>query len=309
MSAKKIIIKILPWAVVALVVYFFSKSLSKNYHNLGDIDVSFNIFAAVGILLFTLAVITSGILWSKLLSRLVDKKISLKDGIRVHSASWVLKYVPGQVGSLINKLTWGAKNDISKKTITTSFLYENVLTVFASIVLSIPVVWIFKDVLGDGLSMMIPLAVVIPLFVILYKPLFYKLLNLGMSILKRKPFKSSDFLPTKDILLYTIGYLIPRVLNGIGFVFIASSFLDIQPYMYLGLGATFILASVVGLLAVFVPGGIGVREAVIVLFASMYMPVEQAIVLSLLARVYAIFADVGVAIVYIIFNKGRIKQS
>lgn len=309
MSIKKIIFKILPWAIVAVVAYFFWKSLSKNYHKLGEVDISFNIQAVIGILLFTAAVVVSGMLWSRLLSRLASKPVSYRQGIRVHSASWVLKYVPGQVGSLINKLTWGVKNDISKKTITTSFLYENVLTVFASIIVSIPVVWIFKDVLGDGLSMLIPLAVVIPLFVILYKPLFYKLLNFGMSILKRKPFKSSDFLPTKNILLYTIGYLAPRVLNGIGFVFIAISFLDIEPSMYLGLGATFVLASVVGLLAVFVPGGIGVREAVIVLLASMYLPVEQAIVLSLLARLYAIFADVGVAIVYLIFNKGRIKQS
>jgi uncharacterized membrane protein YbhN (UPF0104 family) len=78
--------------------------------------------------------------------------------------------------------------------------------------------------------------------------------------------------------------------------------------MYVGLAAMYIFASVVGLLAIFVPGGIGIREAVIVAFASVYFPIEQAIVLSLVARLYATIADLGVGGVYLILNKGRIQQ-
>ncbi len=130
-----------------------------------------------------------------------------------------------------------------------------------------------------------------------------------MKLTKRKPFSHADFLTTKTLALYQAGYLIPRLLNGIGFVFIVGSLVPVDSSMYIGLAATYILASIVGLLAVFVPGGLGVREAVIVAFLSVYIPVEQAIVIALITRVYATISDLGVAGIYLILNKGRITQS
>jgi glycosyltransferase 2 family protein len=97
-------------------------------------------------------------------------------------------------------------------------------------------------------------------------------------------------------------------LNGAGFVLIVSSMMTISPDMYIGLGATYILASIIGLLAIFVPGGLGVREAIIVLVLSVYFPVEQAIIVALVARFYATISDLGVGLVYLILNKGKIKQ-
>lgn len=95
----------------------------------------------------------------------------------------------------------------------------------------------------------------------------------------------------------------PRVLIGAGFVFIAMSVVDVDPSMYLGLGATYILAGIIGILALFVPSGIGVREGVIILFASAYFPVETATLIALLARFYATVADVILALLYGILSR------
>lgn len=308
MSSKKILFSLLPWILVAIIAYFFGKTLADNLDKLNDVSFTVDVWAVLGTLLLTLAVVVSGFLWATLLSTLSGKPVSLKEGARIHAASWLLKYVPGQVGSLLNKLAWGTKRGFSKKTITTSFLYENILTVFASVLVALPAVLLFKDHLGSELTLLLPLLVVIPMLVILYRPFFYGVLNKVFSLLGKKPFAESDFLSGKALLKYQLGYLVPRILNGVGFVFIAASLLPVEPHMYLGLAAAFVLASVVGLLAVFVPGGLGVREAIIVLLVSVYFPVEQAIILSIVARLYATVADIGVALVYIILNKGRIKQ-
>jgi len=308
MNVRALASRLLPWVVVAAIGWFFYNSLMQNWENVKNIDLSFNTGVALGTAFFVLAVVGSGVLWGNMLSSLSGVKISVSDAIRIHCASWVLKYIPGQVGSYLNKLSWSTKKGIAKKTVSTSFIYENVLMVFAGALLSIPVIVLFRDIIGDQFTLLIPLLVLIPMAIVLYKPVFYRLLNVLFKLIKKKPFRDSDFLSTKDLLMYQAGYLLPRLCNGVGFVLIVGAIFPIDSSMYIGLGATYILASIIGLLAIFVPGGLGVREAIIVLFLSVYFPVEQAIIISLIARFYATLSDIGVAVIYLVLNKGKLRQ-
>lgn len=43
----------------------------------------------------------------------------------MQSASWLLKYVPGQVGAVVNKAVWAAKKRISRVLVIVTFVYEN----------------------------------------------------------------------------------------------------------------------------------------------------------------------------------------
>jgi uncharacterized membrane protein YbhN (UPF0104 family) len=81
-----------------------------------------------------------------------------------------------------------------------------------------------------------------------------------------------------------------------------------RPEWVFGVAATYILASIIGMLAIFVPGGLGVREAVAVALLSAYIPVAQAIVVTLVARLCATVSDALVALIYLVLNKGRLKQ-
>lgn len=301
---------ILPWLVVGAIGYFFYKALSSNWSKLQAEMPSLapNGWALLGVISFAAAVLVSGALWGKMLGLLSGTDIKKSDAVRIHSASWLLKYVPGQVASYIYKLAWGHRRGISKKTVSTSFIYENVLMVFAGLMLSIPILWLFGDKLGRGAAVLLPLLVVIPMLVVMIPRVFYWLLNSVFKKLGRELFKKSDFLGSKELLKYQLGYLLPRLLNGVGFVFIVMSVYPVEPSQYVGLAAIYILGSIIGMLAIFVPSGIGVREAAVVALASVYFPLEQAIVLALLARLYATIADIGVAIVYLVLNKGKIKQ-
>ncbi len=259
-------------------------------------------------MLFLFPVIYSGFLWGKLLEKLSNKPVNVSDAVRIHTASWLLKYVPGQAGSVLNKLAWGKKNGFSKKVISNSFIYENVLMILAGVILSAPVAIIFRQQLGTNLSILLPLLVVLPMMIVVYRPVFHWLINFLFTKLRRKLFSSSDFLSSYDLVKFLASYLLPRLLNGAGFVFIAASIISITPDMYLGLGSAYILAGIIGVLAIFVPSGIGVREAVIVLLLSQYFGTEQAIVVSLVARFYATIADIGLFGIYLVLNKGKLKQ-
>ena len=307
MSIKKILFKLLPFAIIFAIGYFFSQAIIENWHSISKIDLQPDVYSIAGTLFFLIAVIISGVLWGKLLSELSGKKIGLNEAIKVHSASWLMKYIPGQAGSILSKLAWAKSNGISQKSATNSFIYENVLLVLASAVLALPVIVLFQGALSSDPSLLLPLLIIIPISLVVYKPFFYKSLNFIFLKIGRKPFRESDFLTSKQILKFLSLYLLPRAMNGVAFVLIALSFLPVESSMFVGLASIYILASVVGLLAIFVPGGIGVREAVIVLFASAYFPVDIAVLLSLIARFYATIADIGVGITYLLMNKGRIS--
>jgi hypothetical protein len=309
MNYKKLFRQTLPLLIVAVTTYFFVKALTKNWHNVEEISLQPTYLNITSVLLFALAVVLSGLLWGGILNTLArDKKIQPKDAARIHCASWLLKYVPGQAGSILNKLAWGKKNGYSKKVITNSFIYENVLMVLAGTILSIPVIFLFTDQVEASRTLFLPLLVVVPMLIVTARPVFHFLLNTLLTLAKKDLFKEDDFLSTKQLLYFLSMYLFPRLLNGIGFILIAATIVAIPPSLYVGVAAAYILAGIVGLLAFFVPSGLGVREAVIVLLLTPYFGAEQAIVISLLARFYATIADGIIFGVYTVLNKGKLRQ-
>lgn len=295
------------WVIILAIGWFFYRTLSDNWDNLEGVDLHVDTWATIGLLAFVGAVVTSGWLWGRLLAVLSGERVGAADAIRIHSASWLLKYVPGQVSSYINKLLWGQRQGFSKKIISTSFVYENVLMVIAGFALAVPVLLVLAGN-RDWTQLVVPLLMVIPMIAVLNRRAFLWMLNLFSRLVRRDAFSADQLLASRYTLKYQFAYAIPRLLNGVGFVLIAQSILAVEPGMYVGLGATYILASIIGLLAIFVPGGLGVREAVIVTFASVYFPIEQATVLAIVTRLYATLSDIGVAVIYLILNKGRIRQ-
>lgn len=307
---KSYIKTVAPFAVVAITVFFFARALGKNWSEVQQISFTPNLASAIGVLCLMASVIVSGILWSGILNKLVTSKhIGWVDGVRIHTASWLLKYIPGQAGSYLNKLSWGVKKGYSKKALTNSFIYENALLLFASIIISVPVVLtVLSSRFTENLTLFAPLLIAVPLVLVLHQNTFFKVTNFIFSKLKKQTISKDLFLRTEQIAFLQLEFLVPRLLTGAGFVWIATSLVQVAPADYVSLGVIYILAGVVGLLAIFVPSGLGVREAVIVLLASAYMTPAQAIVVSIAARFYATIADLLLAGVYLILNKGRINQ-
>ena len=307
---KSYIKTVAPFVVVGLTVYFFARALGRNWGEVQQISFTPNLNSAIGVFCLMASVIVSGILWAKILNKLVPSQhIKWIDGVRIHTASWLLKYIPGQAGSYLNKLSWGVKKGYSKKALTNSFIYENALLLFASIIISVPVVLtVLSSRFTHNLTLFAPLLIAVPLVMVLHQNTFFKVTNFIFNKLKKQTISKDLFLRTEQIAFLQLEFLVPRLLTGAGFVWIAASLVPVASSDYIPLAVIYILAGVVGLLAIFVPSGLGVREAVIVLLASAYMTPAQAVVVSIAARFYATIADLLLAGVYLILNKGRVNQ-
>ncbi|ROR72115.1 lysylphosphatidylglycerol synthase domain-containing protein [Bogoriella caseilytica] len=297
-SAKRFLRIFLTVAIVLVVGYFFARTLARNWDQLSDVDFSFSFWGVASVVVFASAVPVSGVLWGRMVGELGSFRPSALEAVRVHCLSWLLKYVPGQVGSVVNKLAWAVDRGVSKVLVTITFVYENAFLLISSI-LPPAVILLGAGALDLGDSyILLAVMSLIPLVLVTNGPVFRVGTNLIAKRLAKRTVPDEYFLRWGAAMKYQVLYLIPRAINGAGFVLVAVSLLDVPSEYWLPLACAYVIAGGVGLLALFVPSGIGVREAVIVLLAAPFLPAEQAIILALAARLYATLGDVVVAAIY-----------
>lgn len=297
------------WAVTVLILgvvaYFFAVALWANWDRIAAEHLAFDPLWIVATIMFAIAVPVTGLLWGRmvrLLDRVAEGRVTRVEAIVVQCASWLLKYIPGQVGSVVNKVVWAGKKGVSRSLVAITFVYENVFLQIASIVPSVVILLasLGPQIFGDNATLLVlPLLVLVPMVAVGYKPFFHALVNVPARRVLKSEVPPDYFLTSWQAVRFSFEFLGPRILNGIGFVILAATVADIGPEHWLPFAAAYVLAGAVGILAFFVPSGLGVREAIIVLILSQYIPVPEAIVISLLARLLSTLGDGLVAILYV----------
>jgi glycosyltransferase 2 family protein len=229
----------------------------------------------------------------------------------VQCASWLLKYIPGQVGAVANKVVWAVKKQISRVLVVVTFVYENLFLVFASFV---PSLIILAAVLGfevigrNAATLLLPALALLPLALVAYKPFFHRIMSLLLRRAIKQDVPERFFLSTPQLMRFVGEFLGPRVLNGIGFVLIAGTVVDLTPLHCFAFAAAYVLGGAIGLLAIGVPSGLGVREAVIVVILGQFTSVAEAIVIALLARLISTLGDGIVALLYAVIRRTVPKE-
>ncbi|MGI6879172.1 lysylphosphatidylglycerol synthase domain-containing protein [Microbacterium sp. gxy059] len=299
-------------AIVGVVGWLFATALIDNWDALRDRDLRPDGWWALAIAAFAAAVPVTGLSWGRIVRVLEpDARVSAREAIAVQCLSWVLKYIPGQVGSVANKVLWAKKKGISRTLIVITFIYENVFLQLASIVPAVIILFVSLGprVLGENATTLIaPLLVLIPVAAVLYAPLFHRIVALPAKKILKRDIPREYFLSSGQALRSAIAFLGPRIVNGVGFVAIAVSVSGISPAEWLPFAAAYALAGAVGILAFLVPSGLGVREAVIVAVLSQYIPLAEAIVISLIARLLSTVGDALVALIYVIVRRTIPKE-
>lgn len=252
------------------------------------------------ILLFVVAVASTGIAWGRMTNKIRagrGKEIDPRTAVKVQIMSWLLKYIPGQVGSFGSKFVWGESAGYSKKTILMSVAYENIFLASASLILSLPLVG--GSLLSDAqTSILIPFGIAAAVAVLLIPGLLKSVVNLGLKTMNKKVADEQHSLNSKDTIITQFWFLVPRLINALGFVLIVGMFASFDLIVASQLGAAYILAGIIGIMAFFVPSGLGVREAVIILVATPLVGAPVAAASAIIARLAATIADVVLAGIY-----------
>lgn len=295
---------ILQLAIPTAVFIFFAVSLIKNWDQINQYSFSLQpMFFILSEILIILFVLFSSWGWKKILEEISGKNISFGSALKIHISSWILRYIPGRIGTVLGKVylshqKWG----IPKKEILLSSVYEYTLIVLASLLIGGYTLY-FTNLWSKFLSSAAFVGLFIFLLIIvLFPKFFYLILNIFLAIAKRGQINLNKKISPFNLLALLLFYFGNRLLFGIAFLFLTKSLINVKPEEMIFVISSFVLASIIGFLAFFSPGGLGVREGVLVLFLQTIFPLETAVILSLMSRLWQILAD-GILALTIFFPK------
>ena len=101
------------------------------------------------------------------------------------------------------------------------------------------------------------------------------------------------------------------MVGGIGFYLFVDSVFPVSPHQILFLTGALAFSSILGLIAIFAPSGLGVREGALVYLLSLMMPESVAVIISILTRIWMTLIEIGLTgVVYLLgqFKKGLGKE-
>jgi uncharacterized membrane protein YbhN (UPF0104 family) len=296
------------------VIYFAGKQLISNWSAVSD--YTWNISYGYLILSFVFHMITL-VLFSKswcMVLNALGFEINIRQGLKISYLANLGRYIPGKFWQLFGMIYLLKQVNVGKKTAFASWALSWVYGIPPAFLLGGISALFYGDLLSGLFGGIFNNKLYIALFifsVLLISVLFIfipeysiKLLNLILKLLKREK-ANFEFKKIMALKVY-MTYFLSWVIYGLAFHFLIKG-LDINsqiPFM-VGLGS-FILAYILGLLALFSPGGLGIRELVLNAMLTPYFgPVAAGIVVA--ARVWSLVAEImaaGIALLLYLKDKG-----
>ncbi|MEI9476334.1 MAG: lysylphosphatidylglycerol synthase domain-containing protein [Deltaproteobacteria bacterium] len=296
-------IKVVRWIIVAVIFAFLGRMVWGNWREVKDASFTFRSFPFIwGTLIFTFSYFIQLWAWYLITARLgID--LSFRETMGSWFYSQLGKYLPGKVWLLVSRFYFYESKGKSKKTISVALYFETVTIITTAGLLSWASLILFQDVNSYGVGEQSRWLVLlfIPVFVFLHPKVLQKLFNGFLRRLKKEPIVLS--LSYGDVLWIVFVCLLSWVVGGIGFYLFIDSVYSVPAGSILYLTGALAFSSILGLIALFAPGGLGVREGALVYLLSFTMPGSVAVILSVLTRLWMTLIEIGLIGVIYLFSQ------
>jgi uncharacterized membrane protein YbhN (UPF0104 family) len=304
-KGKSLYLKFLQWAIVIAIFFFLGRMVWENWIQVKEAPLTFKPFP---LLLSTLIFIFSYFIqiWAWYL---ITLKLGIAVSIYETLESWFYsqlgKYLPGKVWLLLGRFYFYESKGKSKKIISIALYFETVTMLMAAGLLFLASLFFFEEMKLDSVKgsfwwLSLPL---LSIFVFLHPRILQKTFNWFLVYFKKEPL--SLYISYRDILWILFVCILAWVVGGIGFYLFVDSVFPVSPHQVLFLTGALAFSSVLGLIAIFAPSGLGVREGALVYLLSFIMPGSVAVVISILTRIWMTLIEIGLTGVIYLFNKAR----
>jgi hypothetical protein len=269
--------------LVAVIFFFLVRSLVLNWREIDWDKFQFNpvyllasIISAFGAFLISIA------LWRRLLLSL-GEKTDYWQALRIVGKSQLGKYLPGGIWMTASRLYLAEQEGLSKSRVLLGSLVEQEYVFVNALVLSILFLGFHGSLLELNLSGLNLLFLLLALLFLNPLSLTY-LLKLGMKMF-RLEYQNWRF-GLRLYLILVLGYGLCWILQGLGFFLLAKSFYDLDLGWLKRFIGIYLSSWVIGFVAIFAPGGLGIREGSLALLLQGSFPTGLSVSLSLLSRVW-----------------------
>lgn len=281
-----------------LVVVFLAWYFRKNWDEFSEKIMSVNIgIFIVSMLFYFVYKITLASLWHYI-TKINGCSIRYEKAVTSYLYSILGKYIPGKVFMLAARLTYYKEEEAPLSKVTVCFFIENVCTLLGAAMLFIVSLFFFPNELLENYKWL-TLLLIAAFFVCIHPKIINFVLRLIGKIFKKNleiPMKYSQML--KVVLLFIGNWLIV----GFGFFILTKSIYPAAEWsQMLYCAGIWGVSAIMGILAIFAPSGLGVREGIIVAGLMLIMPQSDAMVISVVSRLWQTIPElllVAMAFVY-----------
>jgi hypothetical protein len=237
--------------------------------------------------------------WVRLLNLLGDRSIDNKAELYyIYAKSWLGRYMPGKVTWLIGKVIFAQKSGVSTDILIVSSTLEMVAQVLSTF--AVGTIFLLLGSVGvnpqgsESINFGLMLTVIAACLFI-FISLAPMAMNRSMQLIYKIRKRDSKTLPSvnRAISLKALGLFIAVAVGNTlpQFVLFYSMMplFNVQTYFYVS--GAFLLSGVLGLIAVFAPSGIGVREGFLLFFLERKYAPEIAVLVTIVQRIWSIIAD------------------
>lgn len=285
--------RVLGWIAVAVAAVYLLLALKSNAHELGEISWSLrsSSFVAVGIVLYVASLVSGSLSWTILL-RGLDSPIPVRSAVTIVLRSNLAKYLPGNVAQYVGRVALARRAGVPLPTALVSLTLEAVLTVAAGLVF---VAMVSPRLLGRWLpagvrsvSLLTVLLVATLIGAVLAAIRWYRSSRHVSSTSGPAVAPSvGPWVSLEGLALYTASF----ALLGLALTIVSRSLLEGPSGGFALFAGSFAVAWLAGFVVPGSPGGLGVREAVLVAELDPILGGGMALTLALLFRLTTLAGD------------------
>jgi len=281
--------RLLQLALVALIVYFLALAVVRSVRELEPVTLEPKVgVLALSLVAFCLHMLVRALAW-QLLTKSNQAAIPFADAAIAWTVSLLGRYLPGKVLLLVGRLYFYRQHGRSSVRVSACFVLE-ILYVLVASLLMLLVALPQLEAVAPFRAWLLALIAVIVLLPLLHPRVQETFLNGALRVLRREPMVVES--KVRDGILVLATQVVAWTVCGLGLVLLIRAVhpLDLRQCVFVG--GAFSFASLVGMAAVFVPAGLGVREGVLAALLSLVVPGPVALVACVGARLWATAGEV-----------------
>lgn len=303
MKSKNLIKYIIGFLIVAGAGYFFIREFYANYDSISKFNFKINWFYLLASQLLLILVSISGTyFWQLLLKIITSRQVNFSESLAIVNTSQLTKYLPGKVWSFALQMLLLSKKNISKTVVLYVNIFLVVTSFFASTFLGLLYLACFSP---NQKKLWLPLFFI---FLIIYFGfIFLNQLCLKLLIkIVRKLFRKTINYTHIDvgwIIIFQLVYLLANAIFGItGYLLALGLGFSVSIQDMFAIAASLIIADMIGFIVLIAPGGLGVREGIMLALLGVLGDKSIALILPIGTRIEGMISDLllgGVGFVFL----------
>lgn len=302
----KILIRYAGLAIVIITVFYLGKNLYDNWNQIRGISWKPNLmFLSISFSLEMFVQIIGVYFWTVII-KFLGAFLTLRKAMKIWFVSSLGRYLPGKAWQLLGMMWFLSKEGVPAEISVASSLFVQVYSLIPGVLLSsFALVSVFNPV-----NRFLAISILIAgsaLTLAISHPLIAGRIISSIAKKRGREISISGISPLNSFLILT-AYLFYWILRGTAFYFFIRSFFTPVGIELLPLSVSVFSASYIsGLLFLLAPGGVGVRESIMLKMMNLALGVPLGIAsgLAIMNRIWLSFIEIICLIIGLAVNRRK----